>query len=209
MGETPRFPVSPLWAWGESTGHKLQLYLTIRTKDPSSEQILERVSKDWALLVCPEVCLEHMLQHSGIVNHDGSTQAKHAERPNGAILFMEEVMELRDPVHGCANNENEVADEGQTLGAGKLGATRADGIVSVFDEYVQKVETEGCPWCVAAIQTLKDQAEGSRGLCSLSEVVERNIHFSWDNKGESRKGYRTGGRERRNERKEEGSSKDV
>lgn len=87
-------------------------------------------------------------------------------------------MELRDLSQRCANDEYEVANEGQTPGAGEVGATCTDGSVSVFDQHVQKVEAESCPWSMGAIQALENQAEGTRGFCSLSEIGECNVHFN-------------------------------
>lgn len=108
-----------------------------------------------------------MFEDIRVVDHDVATGTGDGDRPGLAVLFVEAVVQLRHLGHGQAEEEDQVADEGESTGSGDVGATGADDVVAVLDEVVGDEKAEGGLGGVVAFECLEQELESCRRLGRL------------------------------------------
>lgn len=146
--------------------------MAIGTKDTLTQKIGHGLLHDMTLLVCPKVGLQDVFKTIGIVDHNVATGSRDGASPGLAVLFMEAVVQLGNLGHGQTEEEQQVANEGQSTGSGDVGAAGADGVVTVLDEIVGNEETQGGLGSVVAFECLEQELECCRRLGCLRKICQ-------------------------------------
>lgn len=119
-------------------------YVTVGAKDTKTQEVTESLLNQRPLLIRPKVCLQHMLQHSRILELNNSSQFRNREGPSGAIFLVQALVLLRDLVARCEGHEDHVSDERVTPGSLEIWS-RPDAIrgVAILENDGEDVDDEG------------------------------------------------------------------